>query len=182
MKTSTRAAKERHETGGGEPVNSDLPTATAMKLWVVLSRAYLAVAEVSKADIERHDLTPAEFAILEALFHKGPMLLGEVQKKILVSSGGITFLVDRLTGRGLVERLACASDRRARYAVLTKRGQKLMREVFPPHAAAIRDALAGLTRAEQRDLAEQLKRLGKEAARRAAETPGCKAALQHPPA
>ncbi|MFI5311298.1 MAG: MarR family winged helix-turn-helix transcriptional regulator [Gemmatimonadales bacterium] len=182
MKTSTRAAKERKDMVDAEPVTADLPTATAMKLWVVLSRAYLAVAEISKSDIERHDLTPAEFAILEALFHKGPMLLGEVQKKILVSSGGITFLVDRLTERGFVERLACPSDRRARYAALTKRGQKLMREVFPPHAAAIRDALAGLTRAEQRDLTGQLKQLGKEAARRAAGTPGCRAALQAPPA
>lgn len=164
------------------PVTADVPTATALKLWVVLARASAAVGEVAKQNVERHDLTLAEFAILEALHHKGPLLLGDVQKRVLVSSGGITFLVDRLATRGLVERLACPSDRRARYAALTKRGAKLMREIFPAHATAIRDAMAGLGRAEQRQLTELLKALGKEAARLAAATPGCRKALAEEPA
>lgn len=176
------ATARRAETGNAAPAAADLPTATALKLWVVLARAAAAVTEVSKADVERHDLTQAEFGILEALHHKGPLLLGEVQKRVLVSSGGITFLVDRLADRGLVERLACPSDRRARYAALTKRGVKLMREIFPAHAAAIREAMAGLGRSEQRQLTELLKTLGKEAARLAAETPGCRKALAEEPA
>jgi len=171
MKTSKGAhtAEWRAVVDGAAPVDADLRTATALKLWVVLLRAAAAVTEVSKADVERHGLTGAEFAILEVLHHKGPLLLGEVQKRILVSSGGITFLVDRLADRGLVERLACPSDRRARYAALTKRGTKLMREIFPTHAAVIRGAMAGLGRADQRALTELLKTLGKEAARQAAE-------------
>ncbi|HEX6372741.1 MAG TPA: helix-turn-helix domain-containing protein, partial [Longimicrobium sp.] len=82
-------------------------TDRALKLWVVLSRAHAAVAEHSQADIARSGLTPMEFGILEALHHKGPMLLGEVQKKILVTSGGVTYLVDRLAAKGLVERQRC---------------------------------------------------------------------------
>jgi MarR family 2-MHQ and catechol resistance regulon transcriptional repressor len=174
MKMSKRAATatRRPALGSAATLEADLPTATALKLWVVLARAAAAVGEVSRADVERHGLTGAEFAILEALHHKGPLLLGEVQKRVLVSSGGITFLVDRLADRGLVERLACPSDRRARYAVLTKRGTKLMRDIFPAHAAAIRDAMVGLGRSEQRMLTELLKTLGKEAARQAADAPG----------
>ena len=159
-------------TTGSTPATTDLPVATALKLWVVLARAFDAISVVSKANIERHDLTPAEFGILELLHHKGPLLLGEVQKRVLVSSGGITFLVDRLADRGLVERIACPSDRRARYAALTKRGDKLMREIFPGHAEAIRAATAGLSRGDQRALTELLKTLGKGAARVAAERPG----------
>jgi MarR family 2-MHQ and catechol resistance regulon transcriptional repressor len=185
MKSATRSSgKERPAAGtpvvaAGPP--ADLPTAIALKLWVVLARAYSAVSEVLKADVERHGLTPAEFGILEVLYHKGPLLLGDVQKRILASSGGVTFLVDRLASRGLVERLACQSDRRARYAALTKQGRKLMGEIFPAHAAVIRDAVAGLGRAEQRELTELLKTLGKEAVRQAAGTPGCKTALAEPP-
>jgi MarR family 2-MHQ and catechol resistance regulon transcriptional repressor len=171
MKSTKRAAAAtRHQApASAAALEADLPTATALKLWVVLSRAAAAVADVSRADVERHGLTGAEFAILEALHHKGPLLLGEVQKRVLVSSGGITFLVDRLADRGLVERLACPSDRRARYAALTRRGTKLMRDIFPAHAAAIREAMAGLGRADQRALTEMLKALGKEAARQAAD-------------
>jgi MarR family 2-MHQ and catechol resistance regulon transcriptional repressor len=158
-------------------LTADLPTAAALKLWVVLARAAFAVGEVSKADIQRHDLTPAEFGILEALYQKGPMLLGEVQKRVLVSSGGITFLVDRLAKRGFVERRECPSDRRARYAALTRQGTQLMRGIFPAHAAAIRDAMAGLGLADQRTVTALLKTLGKEAERLALETPACQAAM-----
>ena len=178
MKTAKRSAsKDSRPAKGGAGVAADLPTATALKLWVVLARSHDALVEVLKADIERHDLTLAEFAVMEALYHKGPQLLGEIQKRILVSSGGMTFLVDRLAKRGLAERRACPSDRRARYAALTKKGEKLMRSIFPEHAAVIQGAMTGLKQSEQRELTALLKTLGKEAARLAAETPACKAAL-----
>jgi MarR family 2-MHQ and catechol resistance regulon transcriptional repressor len=139
-------------------------TGTALKCFVVLNRAVRAVQDRLTEWVERQDLTLAEFGILEALYHKGPLLLGEVQRKILVSSGGITFLVDRLAAKGLVERKACPDDRRARYAALTPAGERLMREIFPAHAARIAEALGGLSPAEQKTLTGLLKRLGHHAA------------------
>ncbi|HZF68400.1 MAG TPA: MarR family transcriptional regulator, partial [Gemmatirosa sp.] len=121
----------------------------ALKLWVVLSRAHAAIVARAAADAARHGLTLAEFGVLEALHHKGRMLLGEVQRSLLVSSGGVTYLVDRLAARGLVRREACPGDRRARYAVLTDAGASLVAEIFPAHAAAIGEACAGLTPEEQ---------------------------------
>jgi MarR family 2-MHQ and catechol resistance regulon transcriptional repressor len=178
MNSSKRASsKEQSPAKGGVAVTADLPTATALKLWVVLARSHDAIVEVLKADIDRHDLTIAEFAVMEALYHKGPQLLGEIQKRILVSSGGMTFLVDRLAKRGLAERQNCPADRRARYAALTKKGDKLMQSIFPEHAAVIHKAMKGLKQSEQRELTGLLKALGKEAGRLAAETPACKAAM-----
>ena len=134
---------------------------TALKLLVVLSRALNAVSEhLWKEGMERHGITPTEFAILEALYHKGPLLLGEVQRKILVTSGGITYLVDRLVEKGLVKREQCAEDRRARYAVLTPAGQALIKRIFPAHAARIEQAMSGLTQAEQREATALLRKLG----------------------
>ena len=135
-----------------------------LKLYVVLSRASESLHAHTKADIESHGLTQTEFAILEALYHKGPMLLGEVQKKILVSSGGITFLIDKLVQRGLVKRRLCESDRRARYAELTDAGRELIARIFPGHAEVIRRAVSGLSPAEQQTLADLLKKLGHSAA------------------
>jgi MarR family transcriptional regulator, 2-MHQ and catechol-resistance regulon repressor len=139
----------------------------ALRLWIILARAYAAVQSHSQADIERHGLTTGEFGILESLYHKGPMLLGEVQRRILVSSGGITYLVDRLEAKGLVERRHCPGDRRARYAALTERGEGLIRQIFPEHARGIEHALAGLGAEEQEQAIALLRRLG----RRAAELP-----------
>lgn len=142
----------------------DAATASALKLFVVLARAKRAIDERVEASLATHGLTHTEFAIIEALYHKGPLLLGEVQRKILVSSGGITFLVDKLADRGLVERRLCATDRRARYAALTRKGEVLMGEIFPAHAEMIREAMAGLSRAEQKQAAALLKQLGLAAA------------------
>ena len=139
-------------------------TDRALKLWVVLSRAHAAVAAHSQADIARHGLTPAEFGVLEALLHKGPLLLGEVQKKILVTSGGVTYLVDRLAAKGLVERRRCEHDRRAYYAALTPTGEELIREIFPAHAEAIRHAMGGLTEQEKDEAIALLRALGRHAA------------------
>lgn len=143
----------------------------ALKLWVVLSRAYAALAAHATADVGRHGLTLAEFGVLEALYHKGPMLLGEVQRSLLVSSGGVTYLVDRLEKRGFVRRDQCPEDRRARYAVLTEAGTAFVRQIFPAHAAAVREAVSGLDGEEQRTAARLLKALGTAAQALPAEEP-----------
>lgn len=145
-------------------VELDDATAAALRLWVIMSRAHTAVAAHAAADVQRHGLTLAEFGIVEALYHRGPMLLGEVQKRILVSSGGITFLVDRLAAKGLVERRSCETDRRARYAALTPKGTALVAEIFPSHAAVVKQAMEGISPEEQERVADQLRDMGRRAA------------------
>ena len=139
-------------------------TRTALKLWVVLSRAHTAVSRRVEEDIASHALSPGEFAILEALYHKGPLLLGEVQRKILASSGGVTYLVDRLAKQGLVERRDCPDDRRARFASLTAAGTALMDGIFPRHAQAIVEAVSGLDDDDKVLAIGLLKKLGRAAA------------------
>lgn len=136
----------------------------ALKLWVVLARAQQGVERHAEADVARHGLTLAEFAILEVLYHRGPLLLGEVQRKILVSSGGVTYLVDRLAGKGLVERRECTHDRRARYAALTPAGERLVARIFPEHAKEIARAVSGLSKEEQQRAITLLRKLGISAA------------------
>lgn len=140
--------------------------AAALKLFVVLARARASVEAHLHANVGAHGLTLTEFGILEVLYHKGPLLLGEVQKRILVSSGGVTYLVDRLEEKGLVERRACTEDRRARYAALTPLGESLIARIFPQHAELIRDLMGALTVEEQRQAADLLRRLGRAAAER----------------
>ncbi len=163
------ATSSRTQSRAGASTTSDRKQEAALKLWVVLARSFNAVSARLSEDVARHELTPTEFAILEVLYHKGPLLLGEVQRKILVTSGGITYLVDRLVEKGLVKREECAEDRRARYAVLTPTGNALIRKIFPQHAAAIEKAVSGLSTAEQREAVQLLKKLGLTAAEQAEE-------------
>ena len=135
----------------------------ALKLWVVLTRAFSAVQWHAEGDIASHGFSPGEFAILDVLYHKGPMLLGEVQRKVLVSSGGVTYLVDRLVEQGLVERRECETDRRARYAAITKKGERLMQRIFPLHAETVERAVGGLSSAEKKQAVQLLRKLGHHA-------------------
>jgi MarR family 2-MHQ and catechol resistance regulon transcriptional repressor len=160
----TTGSPSRAQSRPGSSPSSDRKADAALKLWVVLARSFNAVSARLAEDIARHELTQTEFAILEVLYHKGPLLLGEVQRKILVTSGGITYLVDRLVEKGLVKREECAEDRRARYAVLTPAGTALIRKIFPQHTVAVERALSGLTLAEQREATQLLRKLGLAAA------------------
>jgi MarR family 2-MHQ and catechol resistance regulon transcriptional repressor len=133
---------------------------TALQFWSVLSRAHAIVAERVARAAARFDLTQAEHAALDALGRHGPMLLGELQQEILVSSGGVTYLIDRLATRGLVARRPNPDDRRARFAALTEQGQQLLDQLAPEHERAVADAVDGLTRREQRHVADLLRKLG----------------------
>jgi MarR family 2-MHQ and catechol resistance regulon transcriptional repressor len=142
------------------PATPSAATRRALKLWVVLARATSSIERLARDDVARHDLTLAEFGVLEALYHKGPMLAGEVQRRILVSSGGITWLVDRLVARELVERRPCPEDRRASYVALTPAGTDFIRQVFPEHAAMIAEAMDTLSAHEQATDTRLLRKLG----------------------
>lgn len=132
----------------------------ALKLWVVLSRAHSAVTAHAESDVARHGLSLAEFGALEALYNKGPLLVGELQRKVLKSSGGMTYVLDRLQDKGLTTRRPCETDRRAIYAELTEEGETLMSRIFPQHAESLERAASGLGPDEQQKAIALLKRLG----------------------
>ncbi len=135
-----------------------------LKLWTVLARAFDAVRTHAFSHIERHGLTPGEFGVLDTLHHKGPMLLGELQHRVLVTSGGISFLTDRLQKRGLVERREYAPDRRTKEVALTPEGEALMRRIFPEHTAVIARALAGVDPEVKQAAVSLLRTVGRSAA------------------
>ncbi|HET6669638.1 MAG TPA: MarR family transcriptional regulator [Pyrinomonadaceae bacterium] len=130
-------------------------------LWKA-ARSAQAYAEKSILDLE---MCGSDFAVLEALLHKGPLPVNEIGKKVLLTSGSITVAVDRLEKKGLVERREHGSDRRARIVHLTKEGRKVITLAYADHAADMeRLASASLTRAERKTLINLLKKIGYEAA------------------
>ena len=136
------------------------PPSRALEFWTALERAHAVVQERVARAASRFDLTPSEYGALEVLGRRGPMVLGDLQQQILVSSGGVTYLVDRLSARGLVTRRPNPDDRRARFAVLTERGEELLAQIVPAHERAVSDAVDRLTRGEQHQAANLLLKLG----------------------
>jgi MarR family 2-MHQ and catechol resistance regulon transcriptional repressor len=110
--------------------------------------------------LQREGVTPSQFGVLEALFHLGPMCQRDLGERILRSSGNMTMVIGNLERRGLVRRARSTEDRRYHQVLLTAQGERLVRRVFPEHAAAITRELSVLTREEQRTLGHLCRKLG----------------------
>ena len=133
----------------------------ALGLWIALARCYTTYTKAVAAKVQEYDLTVPQFGALEALYHLGPLSLGELAGKLLVTGGNVTFVMDRLESQELVARYRSDSDRRVVLARLTDKGRELVRRVFPEHAAYIEQLCRHLAPAEQAELRRLLKQLGK---------------------
>jgi MarR family 2-MHQ and catechol resistance regulon transcriptional repressor len=107
------------------------------------------------------DLTFSQFAVLEALYHLGPMTAGEVSQKILKSGSNLTTVIDNLERDGLVRRERDANDRRMVHVHLTEVGRRGLEAVLPGHVAALVDEFSILSASEQETLGRLCKKLGK---------------------
>ena len=160
---------DRPESDPGVKANRDRPAARdwpegqerALRLWVALARCYGTYARAVSTKVHEYGLTTPQFGILEALYHLGPLSLGDLAGKLLVTGGNVTYVMDRLEEQGLVYRERSPSDRRCIRAKLTERGHEVIAGVFPGHAAFIEEMSAGLTLTEQEELRSLLKRLGR---------------------
>jgi MarR family 2-MHQ and catechol resistance regulon transcriptional repressor len=133
---------------------------TALRLWVILARAYATYAKAIAARVQEYGLTPPQFGTLEALYHLGPLSLGELADKLLVTGGNVTYVMDRLEDQGLVYRFRRPDDRRVIQGKLTPEGRELVAEVFPGHASFIEHLSRHLTTEEQEHVADLLRTLG----------------------
>lgn len=143
-------------------MSNDTPTA-GVHIWLIMWKAARSVEAHALRNVEALELCYSDFAVLEALLHKGPLPVNTIGKKVLLTSGSITAAVDRLEKKKLVERGADASDRRARIVHLTREGRRLIQTAFVDHEAAMEEAVASLSSTERATLTRLLKKLGKDA-------------------
>src|ERR1700730_18045953 len=145
--------------------SQSLTGGSGVHVFLVLWKAARALEAYAQKSVAKLEMCGSDFAVLEALLHKGPLPVNEIGKKVLLTSGSITVAVDRLEAKGVVERRAHGTDRRARIVHLTKAGRKLITRVYADHAADMeRLASASLTRAERKTLIRLLKKIGYKAA------------------
>ncbi|WP_215144128.1 MarR family winged helix-turn-helix transcriptional regulator [Exiguobacterium qingdaonense] len=135
-----------------------------LKAWVVLARTMDAISDRVKEDLRSHQLNSTEFGVLSVLYKRGDTTLQQIGDQILITSGSVTYVIDKLEKRGLIERIACPSDRRVTYASLTDDGKALMDVVYPQHIEIFKDIYGPLSDDETEQLISLLKRVGYNAA------------------
>jgi MarR family 2-MHQ and catechol resistance regulon transcriptional repressor len=105
-------------------------------------------------------LTISQFAVLESLYHLGPMCQGQLSQKLLKSTGNMTMVIDNLEKAGFTRRVRSVEDRRMITIELTAAGKEEIERVLPLHVAAITAEMSVLTPAEQAALCELSRKLG----------------------
>jgi MarR family transcriptional regulator, 2-MHQ and catechol-resistance regulon repressor len=133
---------------------------TAPRLWLVMMRSYRALSLLAEQSIAQAGLGLSDFAALEALLHKGPLRISQIQEKVGLASGSMTAAVDRLERLGLIVRKASSDDRRARVVELTPQGRRLAAACFERHAKDLEALMSALSEKEMLQLYESAKKLG----------------------
>lgn len=132
----------------------------SLKLLVVMLRASETILDLVKKDMQTYGVNPTEFAVLELLYNKGDQPIQKIGDKILLASSSITYVVDKLEGKGFVQRIDCPDDRRIKFASITNEGTTFMEEVFPKHKNRINEIFNHLTEDEIQMSIELFKKIG----------------------
>ena len=134
----------------------DLPEdhAEELRLWLrLLTCTNLIEGEVRSRLRARFDVTLPRFDLMAQL-DKAPdgMTLSDVSKRMMVSNGNVTGLVERLVVSGHLDRRTSVTDRRVQMIRLTKVGRAEFRKMAAEHETWIADMFAELTPKDVREL------------------------------
>ena len=136
---------------------------TELGAWRGLLRVHSALVRELDAELDaEHGLPLSSYDVLiylrAAPGHR--LRMAEVADSVLLSRSGVTRLVDRLVREGLIERDTCESDGRGSFAVLTDKGDELLRRARPTHLAGVRERfLSNFSEDELRTLARYWERV-----------------------
>lgn len=144
---------------------SDLETAVQhddkieLRVWLRLLTCSTIIEQRVRGNLrDRFGITLPRFDVLAQLDRaRDGLAMGELSKRLMVSNGNLTGLIDRLVQEGLVSRTPLPNDRRTHLVKLTDAGLAAFDEMARAHEGWIDAMLAGVDRT---DLATLLERLG----------------------
>jgi DNA-binding MarR family transcriptional regulator len=144
-----------------------------LRLWLRLLTCTTLIESEVRSRLRRHfDVTLPRFDLMAQL-DKIPdgMTLSDVSKRMMVSNGNVTGLVERLVGSGHLDRRTSDTDRRAQVIRLTKTGRAEFRKMAAEHETWISDIFSDLTPRDVRELMRLLAKT-KGSARKSAQKRG----------
>jgi MarR family transcriptional regulator, 2-MHQ and catechol-resistance regulon repressor len=132
----------------------------ALNAYIKLQRAAETAHNRTSAHLSDCGLTTSQFAVLEALYHLGPLSQRALAQKLLKSTGNISIVLKHMEGRGLISRSREAADHRTMRVDIAELGRALLEQVLARHVAGIVAEMSVLTAAEQDELGRLCRKLG----------------------
>ncbi|MCQ4936151.1 MULTISPECIES: MarR family winged helix-turn-helix transcriptional regulator [Anaerotignum] len=133
-----------------------------LKILIGLHRAVNYIDRQSAKIFTEYKLSMGQFAVLEALYHKGDATVGEIQERILSSSGTMPLIINNLEKRGYLIRKTDSKDKRRCILHITPQGEEIIGEVYPRNEAKIIELMSYWTEEEKEQMVTLLKKFGDE--------------------
>ena len=156
--SSARAPRGGHIDAESKVGESPQHHRVELRLWLrLLTCATLIEAEIRKRLRENFNTTLPRFDLMAQL-ERAPegVLLGELSRRMMVSNGNVTGLVERLVQERLIERQIFERDRRAAVVRLTEHGRSTFAKMATAHSDWVAELLAELPDEDQKTLWSQL--------------------------
>lgn len=129
--------------------------------YLLLMKTTKVIQERIRIEMIKNKLNITEFAVLEVLYLKGKQTVQQIGKSILLASGSMTYVVDKLEQKGLLMRNGCPNDGRVIHVVLTEEGGALMNKIMPNHRDLVNDIFGSLNEDESQTMMKLLEKLSK---------------------
>ncbi|MCK1197181.1 MarR family transcriptional regulator [Streptococcus uberis] len=131
----------------------------AVKSMVVMRKAFRTIDAKVSESYKEFELTPTQFAVLDVLYAKGTLKIGELINSMLATSGNMTVVIKNMEKKGWVERIMCPNDKRSFLVSLTEEGERVIKKALPKHIERVEETFSVLTETEQEELIRLLKKI-----------------------
>ncbi|MDJ0949715.1 MAG: MarR family transcriptional regulator [Alphaproteobacteria bacterium] len=159
---------DRAEVQGDFETGLNADDQLELRVWLrLLTCANLIERNVRQNLRETFDTTLPRFDLMAQL-DRAPdgLTMGALSRRMMVTNGNVTGLIDRLVTEGLVERRPAPGDRRAQVVRLTRAGKRAFDGMTPAHADWINEMFKGLGRQDMTALLRLLAKLKQSLAER----------------
>ena len=130
-----------------------------LKILIALHRVVNAVDSKTIKLVKSYGLSLGQFALLEVLYHKGEMTVGQVQKKILSTTGTMPVIIKNLVKRKLISHKEDENDKRKRLLYITDKGRDIISKVFPKNKEIIIEYFKNMEIDEKKEFLRLMKSL-----------------------
>jgi DNA-binding MarR family transcriptional regulator len=137
----------------------------SLRTWLrLLACTNLVEREVRGRLRDRFDTTLPRFDVLAQLDavsreSDSPLTMSELSRRLMVSNGNLTALIERLVQEGVVNRDTSPDARRTQIVSLTATGKRSLDAMTPEHQQWIASLFSGLSPADRKSLFELLGKL-----------------------
>ena len=113
----------------------------------------------SKRVARESGLTIPQIVVLQSIRDLGEVTTKQISRRVSLSQGTVTSILDRLEERGLVERYRSRTDRRVVHTRLTKDGKAALRKAPPLLHERFLEQFEELAERQQREIVRVLKKV-----------------------